>query len=1001
MKSRVLCGLIAASAAVVAMGAGEFNAPYKGERLSRIAFPVGGMGAGMYCVEGYGAISTMSVKHRMEFFNEPSCFAALCVLGEGGTENVARVLEGPIPNWKYFGMPGTGRGSEGRTYGFPRFRECEFTARFPFATVALRDKAVPLSVDLTAWSPFTPPDADSSSLPAGALEYTFKNTSRKAVKAVFSFNTRNFMGDNNSSIGAVDGGFVLYARGAKDETRGRGGAFAVFVDEPGVSVDHCWFKGGWWDALTIAWNSVSVGRVINNPPVDSYAPGASLSVPFELKPGEARTIRLNTCWYVPGTDQRYGRVRGPAAASAPAFHNGSSRGGTSGQQPVAGFLGRGLVNTFDPHGDTATGTLTSPEFAVTKKFVHFLIGGGDHAGKTCLDLQVDGKVVRSATGERSEELKWKTFDVSQWVGQKAKLQIVDRETEGWGHINVDHIVFSDSSIGDIMTGTGNEIIRDAARVVIFEEFEGRDFGKWVSDPPLQMERDDDSGNLADPDYIPSLYTPWYSVRFKSLQGVTDYWRRNVADLRKRSSQFSDAFYDTSLPPEAVEAIAANITILKSPTVLRQHDGRLWCWEGCNDHGGSCDGTCSHVWNYAQALSRLFPSMERGLRLTQFFEGQDDNGRQAFRKNLPISPGGGSFDAIDGHCGEIMAVHREWRISGDKAWLAKLWPKVKIAIDYAIRTWDPGETGLPEESHHNTYDINYFGPDGHCGSFYIGALAASARMGAEMGEDVTRYRELLAKGRERMEKELFNGEYFIQIVKKEGLKNNFGPINPKDQSEAYREIAEMVNVDGPKYQYGTGCLSDGVLGFWMARMCHIDEDLIDPKMVRSHLLAVHKYNLKRDLSQHANPQRPSYALGNDGGLLLCSWPRGGKPLLPFVYSDEVWTGIEYQVASHLISVGEVDKGLEIVRICRKRHDGTRRNPFNEYECGHWYARAMASYALIETITGVYYDAVDKTLRLRDGAKSSRSFISTDTGFGTVTVKSGKATVTPVSGKIEIK
>ena len=271
------------------------------------------------------------------------------------------------------------------------------------------------------------------------------------------------------------------------------------------------------------------------------------------------------------------------------------------------------------------------------------------------------------------------------------------------------------------------------------------------------------------------------------------------------------------------------------------------------------------------------------------------------------------------------------------------------------------------------------------------------MGAAMGEDVSRYRELLAKGRARMEKELFNGEYFIHDVMKEGLTHNFGPINPNDQSEAYRAIAARVNDEGPKYQYGTGCLSDGVLGLWMARVCHIDEDLVDPKMVRSHLLSIHKYNLKRDLSQHANPQRPSYAMGDDGGLLLCSWPHGGKPLLPFVYSDEVWTGIEYQVASHLMMMGEVEKGLEIVRICRKRHDGVRRNPFNEYECGHWYARAMASYALIEAFTGVRYDAVDQALRVSPNApKSSRSYISTDTGIGTVTVKGGKASMKTLSG-----
>ena len=300
--------------------------PIGNANLNRVAFPIGGIGAGMYCLEGTGALSEMSVKHKMEFFNEPSCFAAVCVLGERPEDNIARVLEGPIPDWKYFGQGGTGNGASGRTYGFPRFRQCSFAARFPFATVALRDAAVPLAVELTGWSPFTPPDADSSSLPAGALEYRFTNTSEKPLRAVFSFNTRNFMGDAGS-VGPAEGGFVLYAKAG--EGREDAGAFACFVDGPGAAVDHCWFRGGWWDPLTLAWNNVASGRPVSNPPVPDRAPGASLAVPFALKPGEARTIRLNTCWYVPGSGLRYGKK-----ASAGAFGAGPSKGAEIGRAHV-------------------------------------------------------------------------------------------------------------------------------------------------------------------------------------------------------------------------------------------------------------------------------------------------------------------------------------------------------------------------------------------------------------------------------------------------------------------------------------------------------------------------------------------------------------------------------------------------------------------------------------------------------------------------------------------
>jgi hypothetical protein len=396
-------------------------------------------------------------------------------------------------------------------------------------------------------------------------------------------------------------------------------------------------------------------------------------------------------------------------------------------------------------------------------------------------------------------------------------------------------------------------------------------------------------------------------------------------------------------------------------------------------------------------------MERSLRQTEYHESSSDGtGRQAFRANLPISPGGNSFDAADGQLGGIMKAYREWQITeNNEAWLKEYWPLVKRSLDFMITHWDPRHTGLLEESHHNTYDINYFGPDGHCGSFYLGALAAAIEMGESLKQDVSLYKELLANGQKAMVDKLYNGEYFIQIVAKEGLKNNFGPINPNDQSAGYRDIARIVNEQGPKYQYRSGCLSDGVLGLWMAKVCGYDNNIIDEALVKNHLLSIYKYNMRHDLSEHANPQRPTFAQGNDGGLLLCTWPHGGKPMLPFVYSDEVWTGIEYQVASHLMLLGEPAKGIDIAEVLRKRHDGVRRNPFNEYECGHWYARAMSSYALLQGLTGVRYDARSQTLFVDSQVGDFKSFLSTETGFGVVTLTNGKVSVDVRGGKIEVK
>lgn len=501
---------------------------------------------------------------------------------------------------------------------------------------------------------------------------------------------------------------------------------------------------------------------------------------------------------------------------------------------------------------------------------------------------------------------------------------------------------------------------------------------------------------------PAKYEPWYSRRFSGIEEVSNYWKNNYSTLKLETKKFTDTFYDTTLPEEVIESVANNLTILKSPTVMRQHDGRFWVWEGSGDDWGSCHGSCTHVWNYAQAVPHLFPRMERTLRETEFKVDQNTEGHQAFRANIPIRPVKHDFhSAADGQLGGIMKVYRDWRISGDNEWIKDLYPLIVKSMDYCIRTWDPNEVGAVIEPHHNTYDIEFWGPDGMCTSFYAGALNSIIEIGHYLNEDVTKYEHLLKKAQDYMETNLWNGEYFFQDIQWEGLKTPDPTKAQSFQSSYSEEARKILEKEGPKYQYGNGCLSDGIIGCWMSLVCGLDEP-IDQSKVTGHLESVYKYNLKHCLADHANPQRPGYAVGNDGGLILCSWPKGGKLSLPFVYSDEVWTGIEYQVASHLIFEGKVKEGLDIVRTVLNRYDGIKRNPFNQYECGSWYARALASYSLIQALTGVRYDAVTKTLHIESKVgKNFRSFLSTASGYATVGLKNGKPFIEVKNGEIEVK
>ncbi len=520
--------------------------------------------------------------------------------------------------------------------------------------------------------------------------------------------------------------------------------------------------------------------------------------------------------------------------------------------------------------------------------------------------------------------------------------------------------------------------------------------------PVVNERGESAGYIDTSIQLSDKYRPWYSSRFANIEEVADYWMKNYNTLKEKTELFTDAFYATTLPAEVVEAVAANLTILKSPTIFRQYDGRMWNWEGCGNEYGSCYGSCTHVWNYAQAIPHLFPKMERTLRETEFFVSQAKNGHQAFRSALPIRPIRHNFHAAaDGQLGGIMKVYRDWHIYGNDEWLKLIYSYVQNSLDYCINTWDPKRKGVIEEPHHNTYDIEFWGPSGMINSYYTGALQAFVAMGEHLEKDMTEYRELLDKSIDYMENQLYDGEYFIQNIRWKELQAS-DPTKVQSVNSNYsKEGLDLLEKEGPKYQYGKGCLSDGVVGAWLSLVCGLDE-AIDRKKILSHLLSVHKYNLKRNLRKHVNPQRSTFALGDEGGLLLCSWPKGGKLQLPFVYSNEVWTGIEYQVASHLMFEGEVEKGLDIVRTCRDRYDGRVRNPFNEYECGAWYARAMSSYAMLQALTGIQYDAVDSTLYIDSRIGDDfTSFLSTETGFGNVGLKDGKPFIEVKYGKIDVK
>jgi len=474
---------------------------------------------------------------------------------------------------------------------------------------------------------------------------------------------------------------------------------------------------------------------------------------------------------------------------------------------------------------------------------------------------------------------------------------------------------------------------------------------------------------------------YYSTKFDDAWGVAKYTVENLKTLENQTRKFHDLLFSSTLPSYVLDAISSQISTIRTNTCFRTEDGRFYGFEGCSDNEGCCPMNCTHVWNYEQTLAYLFPQLERTMREVEFLYNTDETGKMSFRTILPLGTGRWGFKpAADGQMGSIMRLYREWKFSGDDEFLKKLWHNVKKALEFAWIEWDKDRDGVMEGEQHNTYDIEFYGPNTMTGLFYLGALKASSEMAEYLGEKEKsgEYLELFQKGSKRIVEELFNGEYFIQKY---------------DRSKGY------------KYQYGDGCLSDQLLGEWLSATIGLG-DLIPEEYTKKALKAIFNYNWKDNLSDHSNCQR-TYALNDEKGLILCTWPRGNREKFPFPYSDEVWTGFEYQVASHLIYEGFIKEGLTIVRALRERFDGLKRNPWDEPECGHHYARAMASWALLLALSGYEYDGRNFAVSFKPRLNLSnfRCFFSTDSGWGIFTQKisqkSFKALIENSYGKVKIK
>jgi uncharacterized protein (DUF608 family) len=858
------------------------------------------------------------------------------------------------------------------------FEDIQFRGEYPIGRVKYSDPDCPLDAELEAFSPFIPLDHDSSGLPMTVMNWTLKNSSTITVEADFAGWLEN----------------------------------AVCPDSA--------------DPLT----GVRINRVLNR--------GGRSTLYCSAGEGQDRPKKRRSITFEDFESDDYDEwvVEGTAFGDKP-FRTSE----LADYHSVTGQQGKGFVNSHNTRveGDTAAGdahvgTLTSKPFPILRRYISFRIGGGKHPGETCINLVIDGVVVKTATGHDGNAMRRDYFNVAEFEGQEAQIQIVDAVAGPWGNIGVDHIVFTDDpdlpklnelpgygsmaltvlgeheevykalDIGDSDSGKAaflafrNEKLRQAEapfdrrptgalgvpiKLAPGEEVQISFLVSWWF--PYYPEVTGEFSSIEDIDKL----NRHYEGRFSNASSVAAYGAENFDQLSTDTQLWNRTWYDSTLPHWLLDRSFISIDCLATQTCHWFDNDRFYGWEGVT----CCPGTCQHVWNYAQGLARIFPDLERRTRE------KIDYGI-SFQKNGELWYRGEAAKHIahDGQLGTILRAYREHTISDDKDFLRSIWRKVKKSIQHVIEQDKDGD-GLLEGQQYNTLDQAWNGPMGWISSMYLAAVMAGREMALEMGDKkfAEECDDIVRTGRRSIVEKTFDGEMFIH--------------HPTD----------FVQTNTNK-----GCHIDQVFGqsfAWQAGLPRVVPQI----ETKTALKSLYKYNFAPDAGGYRNLMQDTikggrwYAMTGEAGLLMTTWPKGGADKakgsgkvfeVGVGYFNECMNGFEYQAASHMVYEGEpgselVEMGLAITKAVHDRYSADKRNPYNEVECSDHYSRSMAAYGIFLACCGFSYHGPKRKIGFapRLTPEDFRAPFTAAEGWGTYTQKQGatsmKAECEVRSGELKIK
>lgn len=903
---------------------------YRGKELTTIGMPCGGIAAGQLYVRGDGTLANWWIANNayntgygidwlMNFKTAVGpwkvCYQTF--------EPLSYIDQGFRVSIRQRGRTLT------RTLSKADFDDISFIGEYPVATINYSSSShpLPLQIKSTVFSPFIPMNARESATPGTILRYTLKNTSAEKMEVNLTGWLQNLV--------CIDLREQLLGK-LHNRVMQSDGMSSVYMDL--VKDDH--------PVIT-----PRIKEVFENFESGHYG-----------------------LWKAEGT----------------AFGQGPVRSEDAIKDEVTGQQGNFLVNSkLTVDGDSGTGKLVSPGFTVTREYINFKLGGGSYPDRTCINLVIDGKPVKTATGVSDDHLDDVSWDVRNLKGQTAHFEIIDQETGSWGHISVDDIEFSNLPAREKFFPGKHPYFGNVSLSVLDKNgFADADYGgtghtaeAWKSggqkltgavgttlelDPgetrqidflltwyfpnrPLQY---GDGGNWDSPipttgPAIGNMYANW----FDNSLDVASWLHQNIDRLSRETFAFHRAYYENStLPYWLSQRLMMPVSNLATETCQWWATDKFWAWEGV----GSCVGTCTHVWNYEQALAHLFPQLERNIREKTDFGTSfgEDGGIQ--------SRNGWGGILIDGHAGAILKAYREHLLSKDGLFLSRNWDKIRKATEYIIKE-DGNNDGLIEKEQSNTYDIAFYGGNTYVGGLYLASLRAAAQMARCMKDTAfaAHCDSIAVSGGKLSSAKLWNGEYFVQDV----------------------DLARH-----PLSQYAGGCLSDQLFGQTWADLYGLGY-LYPGQQVKTALGSVWKYNWAPDVAAQTKLHKPErvYADPGEAGLLVCTWPHSRHMGDSGVrYRDEVWTGIEYQVATGLIYEGMTEEGLSMIKGLHERYSPEKHNPWNEIECGDHYARAMASWGVLLALEDFSFDGPAKSLRFAPRVQPAhfRSFFTGAEGWGNI-------------------